>query len=256
MIVAFIATDIIIVNRGCRFDDELKILRIIWFSLDKIDKLGFPKILKNIWIQLDDEDQTQQRLEEILKYADDSLEKWKERGIKLNSFLLETVSRKDLRKAKYNILEIEDYLEQAKEAFEQILNSEKYESISTIIPHIDNFNNKINEKDTVNIKELIENDFNRCYSIVKNKKESQLLKDFSDKLTPPKTSEETFEQFINRHNIDLSLNRNDVTDKLSFLLKSICIKYNRSFLNSSIHYVFHSQQLFHFPSQIFYHNFQ
>ena len=50
MIAAFIATDIIIVNKGYRMDDVKKILSITWNSLDKMNKLGLPKILKNVWI--------------------------------------------------------------------------------------------------------------------------------------------------------------------------------------------------------------
>ena len=50
MIVVFIITDIIIVNKGCRMDNVKKILSITWNSLDKMNKLGLPKILKNVWI--------------------------------------------------------------------------------------------------------------------------------------------------------------------------------------------------------------
>lgn len=39
-------------------------------------------------------------------------------------------------------------------------------------------------------------------------------------LTPPKTSEETFEQFINRQNINLSFEKNNVTNKFSFYQSS------------------------------------
>ena len=81
----------------------------------------------------------------------------------------------------------------------------------------------MNGKDTFNmdnIKEAIENDFNSSYSIIKNRKESQLLKDFSDKLTPPKTSEESFKQFINRQNINLSFKEEDVINKFSFYQSS------------------------------------
>ena len=56
-----------------------------------------------------------------------SSEKWKEKGIKLNSFLLEEVHKKDLKKVEGNILNVESYLEQAKIAFKQILNLPKYE---------------------------------------------------------------------------------------------------------------------------------
>ena len=49
----------------------------------------------------------------------------------------------------------------------------------------------MNGKDTFNIdsiKEALENNFKSSYSIIKNRKESQLLKDFIIKLIPPKNS--------------------------------------------------------------------
>ena len=52
MIVAFIATDLIVLNKEDRMDDVKKILSIIWNSLDKMEKLGLPRIIKNIWIQI------------------------------------------------------------------------------------------------------------------------------------------------------------------------------------------------------------
>ena len=221
MLVAFIATDIIIVNKGCRMDDVRKILSITWNILDKMNKSGPPKILKNIWIQVDDEDFLN-NFEEIMDSIDNSSEKWKDKGIKLSPFLLEDY-KKEVKKVKDDILQLEPYLEQAKTAFEQILNLPKYESVAALLSHIDNFNKTMNGKDTFNmdnIKEAIENDFNSSYSIIKNRKESQLLKDFSDKLTPPKTSEETFEQFINRQNINLSFEKEDVISKFSFYQSS------------------------------------
>ena len=222
MIVAFIATDIIIVNKGCRMDDVRKILSITWNSLDKMNKLGLPKILKNIWIQVDDEDFLK-NFEEIMDSIDNSSEKWKDKGIKLSPFLLDSIAKSDLKKVNGDILQLESYLEQAKTAFEQILNLPKYESVAALLSHIDNFNNTMNGKDTFNmdnIKEAIENDFKSSYAIIKNRKETQLLKDFSDKLTPPKTSNESFEEFINRQNIDLSFNDKDVIDKFSFYKSS------------------------------------
>ena len=218
MIVAFIATDIIIVNQGCRMDDVKKILSITWNSLDKMKKLGLPKILKNIWIEIDNEDIIPQ-FEEILISIDNSSEKWKEKGIKLNVFFIDEVTQKDLRKAKGNILEVEHYLEDAKTAFQKILNLPKYESVAALLSHIDNFNNTMNGKDTFNmdnIKEALENDFKSSFAIVKNRKVTQLLRDFSDKLIPPKTSNESFEEFIKKQNIDLSFDEESVKNKFSF----------------------------------------
>lgn len=119
MIVAFISTDIIIVNRSDRMDDVKKILSIIWNSLEKMKKLGLPKLLKAIWVQLYDEEKIN-TFQDIINSIDNSSEKWNEKGIKLYPILLEAVEKKELKKAKGNILECESYLEQVKSVFEQV----------------------------------------------------------------------------------------------------------------------------------------
>ena len=150
-------------------------------------------------------------------------EKWKAKGIDLHPFFLESVSSRDLDEIDDNILKVETYLNQVKEGFEQILKLPKYESVSTLLPFIDNYNNIMNGKDTFNMKHIedeIRKDFNSIYSIIKCNKEKQLLKDFCDKLIPPKTSNESFFEFINRHNIDLSFNKEDVIKKFTFYQSS------------------------------------
>ena len=52
--------------------------------------------------------------------------------------------------------------------------------------------------------------------LLKIEKKMQLQNDFNDKFTQPKTSNESFQDFINRHNIDLSIDRKEVIDKFSF----------------------------------------
>ena len=47
MIVAFISTDIVIVNRSTRMDDPKKILNIIWNSLEKIEQTRFTENSEN-----------------------------------------------------------------------------------------------------------------------------------------------------------------------------------------------------------------
>ena len=100
MIVAFISTDIIIVNRD-RMDDVKKILSIIWNSLEKMKKLVLPKLLKEIWVQLDDEDKIN-TFQDIMNLMDNSSEKWNEKGIKLYPILIEEVDRKEYKKEKGN----------------------------------------------------------------------------------------------------------------------------------------------------------
>jgi hypothetical protein len=75
---------------------------------------------------------------------------------KIESFLLDSRSKSDLKKVKGNISEVESYLEQAKTAFEQILNLPKNESVAALHSHIDNFNNIMGAKNAFkmdNIKE-------------------------------------------------------------------------------------------------------
>ena len=71
---------------------------------------------------------------------DNLSEKWKEKGIKLSPFFMEEVDKKVLKICKGNNLEVESYLEQDKNAFEQSLNLPKYESVAALLYHKDNFN--------------------------------------------------------------------------------------------------------------------
>ena len=73
MIVAFIATDLIVVNKIERKDDK-KILSIVSNSLDKMKKLGLPRILKNIWVQLED-DRRLPEFEKIMDSLDNNIKK-------------------------------------------------------------------------------------------------------------------------------------------------------------------------------------
>ena len=118
-------------------------------------KLGLPKLLKAIWVQLYDEEKIN-TFQDIINSIDNSSEKWNEKGIKLYPILLEAVEKKELKKAKGNILECESYLEQVKSVFEQVQGINLSESVSTLLTHIDNFNNTLNGKDTFNMDNIKE----------------------------------------------------------------------------------------------------
>jgi hypothetical protein len=219
MIVAFIATDLIVVNKEDRMDDVKKILSIVWNSLDKMQKLGLPRIIKNIWIQIERKKKLSM-FEDIMDSIGYSPEKWKTKGIDLRPFLLQAVSGDVLDEVDDNILEVETYLNQVKKAFEQILELPKYESVSTLLPFIDNFNNTMNGKDSFNMKYIedeIKNDFNSAYSIIKNKKEKDLLQNYKkENFSEPENSHESYDDFIKRHNIDFSFDKQAVIDKFTF----------------------------------------
>ena len=209
MIVAFISTDIIVVNRDCRLDEVKKILNIIWNSLEKIEQLGLPKILKTIWIQITDDDD-EEYFEDNMKKIDNSFEKWRTKEISIKHILIETIERKKLKKVK-NVLYIKDYLDQAKEAFLKI------QKENTLLGHIENFNNAINGEDIFYIRSIIKKDFDNCYIIQKNKKESQLLKYYTkDKFKPPINSKESFADFINKQGINFLFPKEDVINKLAY----------------------------------------
>jgi hypothetical protein len=147
-------------------------------------------------------------------------EKWKDKGIDLHPFLLEAVNEDDLEDVNDNILEVESYLKQVKQSFEQIQNLPKYESVSTLTSFIGNFNDTMNGKDTFNMEHIeddIKNDFNSAYTIIKNRKEKDLLQKYKkENFDAPKNSHESYEDFINRQKIDFQINKKDVIEKLTF----------------------------------------
>ena len=76
MIISFICSEIIILNRNTRLDDTKKVLNIIKNSLKKMKESNIPKILKKIYIQIDDEDEINEfdnKLNEI-GYSKNSIE--------------------------------------------------------------------------------------------------------------------------------------------------------------------------------------
>lgn len=52
MIISFICSEIIILNRNTRLDDTKKVLNIIKNSLLKMKESNIPKLLKKIYIQM------------------------------------------------------------------------------------------------------------------------------------------------------------------------------------------------------------
>ena len=78
MISAYISTDIIILNRNTRLHNVVRILSIICNSLDKMKTLRIPYLLKNIWVQIEEEDYKED-LENRLKVYE-----FNDRGIKIN----------------------------------------------------------------------------------------------------------------------------------------------------------------------------
>ena len=71
--------------------------------------------------------------------------------------------------------------------------------------------------DMNHIKEALQNDFDNSYSIVKINKEKQLLQEYpKDKFHQPKNLNESYIDFISRHEINFSLDKESVIEKFSF----------------------------------------
>ena len=220
MIVAFISTDIVIVNRSTRMDDPKKILNIIWNSLEKMNKQGLPRILKTVWIQLTDARELDTFISDM-EAIGVSFEKWKGIGINIKPFIIDAISNKELRKANYNILDVDDYLENVKDVFELIQKENLGNSVSTLTDKIDDFNNALNGKeifDINHIKNELKKDVDNYFLIIKTKKERELMEKYKLKdFNPPITSSESFEEFIKRNDkIDFSFDKKEVIDKLTF----------------------------------------
>jgi len=220
MIVAFISTDIVIVNRGTRMDDTKKILNIIWNSLEKMNKLGLPRILKTIWIQVKNK-KGLTSFNSDMENIGVSLKNWKEKGIKIRPFKIAVVSEDDLEEAEDNILNVEKYIKNVKEVFVLIQEENKGESVSTFTNKIDDFNNALNGKevfDINHIKGMLKKDVDNYYLIIKNKKERELMNEYKlENFERPNNSSESFEEFIKRNNkINFSFEKKEVIEKLTF----------------------------------------
>ena len=206
MIISFICSEVIILNRNTRLDDTKKVLNIIKNSLSKMKESNIPKILKTIYIQVDDEDEIpdfENKLSEI-GYKTNSIE-----GITIKYFYIPTFDKKTMKKHGCNILNVEDYKEAVIQSFSSLLPlKSKNQSISTFIKYIDNLNNaldgKMNFDEQIIIKDL-QDDYETCYKSWENKKKNELLKlDLSD----VNDLNETFDQYIDRQDLDFSFVEN------------------------------------------------
>ena len=206
MIISFICSEVIILNRNTRLDDTKKVLNIIKNSLSKMKESNIPKILKTIYIQVDDEDEIpdfENKLSEI-GYKTNSIE-----GITIKYFYIPTLDKKTMKKYGCNILNVEDYKEAVIQSFSSLLSLKSTnQSISTFIKYIDNLNNALDGKmnfDEQGIIKDLQDDYETCYKSWENKKKNELLKlDLSD----VKDLNETFDQYIDRQNLDFSFVEN------------------------------------------------
>ena len=225
MIISFLCTQIIILNRNTRLDDTKKVLNIIKNSLKKMRESNIPKILKTIYIQVDDEDEIatfNQKLSEI-GYSPNSIE-----TVTIKPIYIPTFDKKTLKKNNNNILNVNDYIEDVKNSLNTLSSTKNEQSISSFMKYIDNLNMALDGKmnfDAQGIIQDLNDEYDVCYQTWEKKKKNELLNlDLSD----VEDLNETYDDYLNRQNIDFSFQEN--LDELTFFGSSDEFdQYYRSF---------------------------
>ena len=205
MIISFICTEIIILNRNTRLDDTKKVLNIVKNSLKKMRDSNIPKILKTIYIQIDDEDEINnfnEKLNEI-GYTPTTIDTVIIKPIYIPSF-----DKKTLKKVRGNILKYSDYIDDVKKTFDSLKVNKNEQSISSFIKYIDNLNMALDGKmnfDTQGIIQDLKEEYNVCYETWKNKKKIELL---ALNLSDVEDEDQTYDSYVDSQNIDFSFQEN------------------------------------------------
>ena len=210
MIIAFLSTDLIILNNQARYDEVKKMIKIIEKSLKKMQQMNIPRILKRIYIQTIKESKNQ-IIEELLEnsgYDKKVFQMIKFQYVYLPFIHMEGKEKELMKYPKY------------KKSFEEIINllniTNKYNSVDSLMNYIDSFNDAINGNTLFNnqlILKDIELDFNGVYSRYENKLKIELIQKISN-LKKVSKFDETFEDFINKQTnltFEFKINNEDFT---------------------------------------------
>ena len=202
IIITFLSTEVIILNKGRKYDQVGHILKIMEKGLKNFKKQKIPKILKKIYIQYD----------QIKKFNGNELLK----TFNLDEELFEMSNKENSKKIKIEFIYFpdinEDKLEDGQEIidspeyienFENILNilsktEGKYNAVGSLIEYVDYINESINGGISFNAQTIfkdIEFDFKGVYIRYKNKLKNELLQNIP-KLKNIESTKETFEEFI------------------------------------------------------------
>ena len=211
MIIAFLSTDLLILNRNARFDDIKMVLNIVGNSLDRMKKQKLPRILKKIYIQMSNSKLIKKyKVEEFLEqlgYTKSHFE-----GIKFEYMYLPFIN------SEYeNVLDDPQYQKYFNDILKLLNKTKQYNSVTSLINYIDDFNQTINGNAGFNSQTIlkdIEFDFNGVYSRYENKLKNELTKKIND-LKPLEDLNESFEDFINKQE-DLQLTFEIKNEELTF----------------------------------------
>ena len=197
MIIAFLSTELLILNRDARFDSVRKVIKIIENSLKKMKERKMPRILKTIYIQTIHK-KPKKTIEEMLEgfgYDKNVFD-----NIKFEYIYLPSLSVAELEDYGNNIIEHPLYKKYLEELLTKINKTKNYNSVGSLIDYIDQFNETVNGNSGFNSQTIVKDleiDFNGIY----NRHENKLKNDLTQKIKDLKKLErldETFEEFIEK----------------------------------------------------------
>ena len=199
MIIAFLSTDLIILNRNARFDDIRKMLKIIENSLKKMRKMNIIRLLKVIYIQTTKNPNKQKPIEKLLE--DFQFDKNAFEGIKFKYIYLPNINTDDFDNEN-DLIHISDYRKKFDEILKLLHKANYYNSASSLMEWVDMFNETINGNSGFNFQTILKDlelDFNGVYSRYENKLKNELSQKIN-KLKKLEAINETFEHFIKKQN--------------------------------------------------------
>ena len=150
MVIAFLSTDVIILNNKPRYNDVKKIIRIIENSLKRMKQLEIPIILKNIDIQTIKNPKNQKPIEELLKIF--NYDKNIFYMIKLKYLYLPNIPEIEEGEKK-EILNYSKYKKRFEDILDLLNKTNNYNAVDSLIKYIDKFNSAKMEINCLIIKQ-------------------------------------------------------------------------------------------------------
>ena len=197
MIIAFLSTDLLILNRDPRMDNVKKMIIIIQNIIKQMNSQNIPRILKNIYIQITKK--PKKTINELLESY--NYDKKLFQGINFDYIFLPSISEDELSEINHDLMKLPKYKDNFIKILERLINSNLLKnSVSSLIDYIDIFNETINGNGGYNSQTIfkdLELDFNGVYSRYETKLKNELSQRI-DSLIQLQNSKESFEQFIGK----------------------------------------------------------
>ena len=173
MIIAFLSTELLILNRDARYDSVKKVIKIIENSLKKMKEKKMPRILKTIYIQTIHKKpkKTVQEMLDGFNYDKNAFD-----TIKFEYVYLPSLSVSELEDYP-KLIDNPTYKKYLDELLNKITKTKNYNSVASLIDYIDTFNETVNGNSGFNSQTILQDlelDFNGIYNRHENKLKNDL----------------------------------------------------------------------------------